>query len=65
MKNTLKNGLGYIVGVVITIVALAIWRNEPIDWQLMFGMLLGGFIGLVIISGIKIYIKNAKEKAKE
>lgn len=57
--------LGYSIGVVIAIVAMSLWRNEGLNLQLMFGMILGGLIGIFIVSGITMYIKKAKEKASE
>ena len=65
MKKTFKNSVGYIVGVIITIVAMSLWRNKEIDWQLMFSLVIGGFIGILIVSGITMYIKRAKDKASE
>ncbi|WP_249870715.1 hypothetical protein [Oceanobacillus saliphilus] len=64
MKKTLKISVGYIVGVIIAIVAMSLWRNEEIDWQLMFSLVIGGFIGILIVSGITMYIKKAKDKAQ-
>jgi uncharacterized membrane protein YfcA len=64
MKKTLKISVGYIVGVFIGIVAMSLWRNEEIDWQLLLGVIAGGFIGILIVSGITMYIKK-EDKTSE
>ncbi|WP_281170905.1 hypothetical protein [Paucisalibacillus globulus] len=37
---------------------MSLWRNEEIDWQLLLGVIAGGFIGILIVSGITTYIKR-------
>lgn len=65
VKQTLKNSVGYIVGVLIAIVAIGLWRNDEINWQLMFSLMIGGFTGILIVSGIRMFMKKAKDKASE
>ena len=60
MRNTLKICMGYIAGVIIAIFAMSLWKNEAVDWQLMVSLIIGGFLGVLIVSGIRMYIRKAK-----
>ena len=51
--GSLKFLLGWMGGVIIVVLALGWFRNEGIDWALMFGMILGGIMGVVITAGIR------------
>jgi uncharacterized membrane protein YfcA len=65
VKNTLKFCITWIVGVIIAVFTMSLWRNEEVDWQLLVSVILVGLIGVLIVSGIMMYIKKAKDKSNE
>ncbi|WP_281176883.1 hypothetical protein [Amphibacillus sediminis] len=44
---------------------MSLWRNNEADWQLMVSLIIGGLIAILIVSRIRMYIKNAKDEASE
>ena len=65
MKNTLKFCITWMVGVIIAVITMSLWRNETVDWQLLASVVVVGLIGILIVSGLMMYIKKAKDKADE
>jgi len=65
VRNTLKICAGYIIGVIIAIFAMSLWRNQEVDWQLMISLIIGGLLGILIISGIRMYMRTTKDKINE
>lgn len=65
MKNTLKFCITWIVGVIITVFTMSLWRNEEVDWKLLVSVIVVTLIGVLIVSGIMMYINKAKDKANE
>ncbi|WP_042148317.1 hypothetical protein [Paucisalibacillus sp. EB02] len=65
MKNTLKFCITWIVGVILTVFIMSLWRNEEVDWQLLASIIVGFLIGVLIVSGIMMFIKKTKDKANE
>jgi hypothetical protein len=65
VKNTLKFCITWIVGAIIAVFTMSLWRNEEVDWQLLVSVIAVVLIGVLIVSGIMMYIKKAKDKAKE
>lgn len=58
----MKTFTGFIIGVVIAVFAMSLWRNEEMDWNQVVTMGIGGLIGILIVIGIKNRIKNVKEE---
>lgn len=52
MKNTLKFCITYIVGVILTVLIMSLWRNEEVDWQLLVSVIIVGLIVVLIVSGL-------------
>ncbi|WP_267498088.1 hypothetical protein [Bacillus sp. REN16] len=44
---------------------MSLWRNETVDWQLLASVVVLGLIGILIVSGLMMYIKKAKDKGDE
>ncbi|WP_269719472.1 hypothetical protein [Bacillus timonensis] len=44
---------------------MSLWRNEEVDWQLLVSVIVVGLLGVLIVSGLRMYIKKAKDKANE
>nr|WP_304217171.1 hypothetical protein [Fredinandcohnia onubensis] len=65
MKNTLKFCITWIVGVIIAVFTMSLWRNEEVDWKLLFSVIVVALIGVLIVSGIIMFINKAKDKANE
>jgi hypothetical protein len=65
VKNTLKFCITWIVGAIIAVFTMSLWRDEEVDWQLLVSVIAVVLIGVLIVSGIMMYIKKAKDKAKE
>lgn len=65
VKNTLKFCITWIVGVIIAVFTMSLWRNEEVDWKLLFSVIVVALIGVLIVSGIMMYINKAKDKANE
>ncbi|MFD2681793.1 hypothetical protein [Bacillus seohaeanensis] len=65
MKSTLKFCITWIIGVIIAVFTMSLWRNEEVDWQLLVSVIVVCLIGVLIVSGIMMYIKKAKDKANE
>lgn len=65
VKNTLKFCLTWIIGVVLSVVIMSVWRNEEVDWKLLFGLIIGCLIGVLFVFGIMMYMKKTKSKANE
>jgi Na+-transporting NADH:ubiquinone oxidoreductase subunit NqrC len=65
VKSTLKFCITWIIGVIIAVFTMSLWRNEEVDWQLLVSVIVVCLIGVLIVSGIMMYIKKAKDKANE
>ncbi|WP_067729842.1 hypothetical protein [Oceanobacillus damuensis] len=60
MKNTLKFCITWIVGAIMAVFTMSLWRNEEVDWQLLVSVIVVALIGVLIVSGIMIYMKKSK-----
>ncbi|GAB3792385.1 hypothetical protein [Virgibacillus kimchii] len=56
--QALKFLLSWIAGVIIAVLALNLFSNEGIDWAQMFGLILGGIIGVAIVTGMIKVLKK-------
>ncbi|WP_144841601.1 hypothetical protein [Metaplanococcus flavidus] len=61
MKSILKTFIGVMLGTVIAVFAISLWRNEEMNWEQVITTGVGAVIGLLILAGIKRAIKKAED----
>ena len=65
VNNTLKIAIGHILGIIIGILAMSWLGDKEVDWLLMISLIIGGIIGILIVSGIMNYNRKPKDRVNE
>ncbi|MGE7024549.1 hypothetical protein [Bacillus cecembensis] len=58
----MRSWLGWVIGSLISVIIVSLWRNGEVDWGLFSALNIGGLIGTIIGLGIREVIKNAKSE---
>ncbi|MEO4054863.1 hypothetical protein [Solibacillus sp. CAU 1738] len=62
IKSFLKSWLGWVIGLLIGVFIVSLWKNGEVDWGNFAALSIGGLTGTIIGIGIRRAVKNDESK---
>ncbi|WP_093277589.1 hypothetical protein [Psychrobacillus sp. OK032] len=61
IKSIIKSLIGWVIGALIAVFIMSLWKNEEVDWGRFVALSIGGLISAVIF-GIINFFKDDESK---
>lgn len=58
IKSILKFWISWIVGAIIAVLVISLWKNEEVDWGYIITLSIVGLIGGTIGKGLRKFLKK-------
>ena len=58
----MKSWIGWVIGVLIGLIIIGLWKNREVDWGNFFTLSIAGLVGTTIGLGIKKVIAENKKQ---
>ena len=62
IKSLLKSLIGWVIGVLIAVFIVSLWKKGEVDWGQFVALSIGGLIGAVILGIMKVFINGESER---